>query len=178
MSAVFQDKKLELRVLRGLKAGMPLHVRKRDVPLPPAASEAATQAAAAAPKYTQGSALDAYLEATRSAKTGFKAPVPEPPSGSSVQDGLSSAQEAASSAISSLTEGGPAPKLIVQDSYACASHLMCLSTQYLQATGACRLPMLQLDTVLLVCVQVMSMIYICYITPNAETHVCTKRRYH
>ena len=75
--------------------------------MPPAASEAATQAAAAAPKYTQGSALDAYLEATRSAKKGLQAPAPEPAAGSSVQDSLSSAQEAASSAISSLTEGGP-----------------------------------------------------------------------
>jgi hypothetical protein len=70
-----------------------------------AASEAATQAAASAPKYTQGSALDAYMEATRSAKKGVRAAVPEPLSGASIQDALSSAQDAASSALSSLTEG-------------------------------------------------------------------------
>ena len=70
-----------------------------------AASEAASQAAASAPKFTQGSAYDAYMEATKSAKKGFKAAVPEPPSGSSIQESLNSAQDAASSAISSLTEG-------------------------------------------------------------------------
>ena len=48
------------------------------------------------------------MEATRTAKKGFKASVPEAPSGSSVQESLSSAQEAASSAISSLTEGDAA----------------------------------------------------------------------
>ncbi len=80
-----------------------------------AASEAATQAAAAAPKFTQGSALDAYLEATKSAKKGFKAAVPEPPSGSSVQEGLSSAQEAATSAISNLTGGDLAVGSLVKD---------------------------------------------------------------
>ena len=73
--------------------------------MPHAASEAASQAAASAPKFTQGSAYDAYMEATKSAKKGFKAAVPEPPSGSSLQDSLTSAQDAASSAISSLTEG-------------------------------------------------------------------------
>ena len=93
--------------------------------MPPAASEAATQAAAAAPKYTQGSALDAYLEATRSAKKGFKAPAPEPAAGSSVQDSLSSAQEAASSAISSLTEGGSSPLCLVEAHHSCAFHLVC-----------------------------------------------------
>lgn len=84
-----------------------------------AASEAATQAAATAPKYTQGSALDAYMEATRSAKKGVRAAVPEPPSGASIQDTLSSAQDAASSALSSLTEG--------------ASHELLVSCQPLQA---------------------------------------------
>ena len=72
-----------------------------------AASEAATQAMNA-PRFTQGSALDAYMEATRSAKKGaraVKAAVPEPAIGASGQDSVSSAQESASSAISSLTEG-------------------------------------------------------------------------
>ena len=72
-----------------------------------AASEAATQAMNA-PRFTQGSALDAYLEATKSAKKGaraVKAAVPEPTTGASGQDSVSSAQESASSAISSLTEG-------------------------------------------------------------------------
>ena len=73
--------------------------------MPCAASEAASQAAASAPKFTQGSAYDAYMEATKSAKEGFKAAAPEPPSGSSLQDSLNSAQDAASSAIGSLTEG-------------------------------------------------------------------------
>ena len=92
------------------------------VPVSSAASEAATQAAAAAPKFTQGSALDAYLEATKSAKKGFKAPVPEPPSGSSVQDGLSSAQEAATSAISSLTEGDHLSTVHISDACMLTSH--------------------------------------------------------
>ena len=72
-----------------------------------AASEAATQAMNA-PRFTQGSALDAYMEATRSAKKGaraVKAAVPEPATGASGQDSVSSAQESASSAISSLTDG-------------------------------------------------------------------------
>ena len=45
------------------------------------------------------------MEATKSARKGVKAAVPEPPSGTSIQDSFGSAQGAASSALNSITEG-------------------------------------------------------------------------
>jgi len=129
-----------------------------------AASEAATQAMNA-PRFTQGSALDAYMEATRSAKKGaraVKAAVPEPAIGASGQDSVSSAQESASSAISSLTEGEALSEKSAGPPALCIlTHWMPIDPEssralYLQIEGP-----LQLDDVQLLETEVLPLIGFC-----------------